>query len=80
MENFNYENRKYLNLKKIDIEKAKEIYKDYELIHYSIDNDKLLMNGFKVAKIDKRDKNKEINDVKGVLDFNTDNILSISYL
>lgn len=80
MENFNYENRKYLNLKKIDIEKAKEIYKDYEVIHYSIDNDKLLMNGFKVAKIDKRDKNKEINDVKGVLDFNTDNILSISYL
>ncbi|MBU0436991.1 hypothetical protein [Staphylococcus succinus] len=79
MEEFNYDNRKYLNLKKIDTDKVKEIYKDYEVINYSVDNDKILMNGFKVAKIDKNEKDKTINDIQGLLDFDTENILSITY-
>ena len=79
MEEFNYDNRKYLNLKKINTEKVKEIYRDYEEINFSIENDKILMNGFKVAKIDKTDKDKAINDIQGLIDFDTENILSITY-
>lgn len=80
MEKFNYDNRQHLNLKKINTEKVKEIYRDYEEISYSIENDKILMNGFKVAKIDKNDKKKKINDIKGLINFDSDDILSISYL
>ncbi|WP_436870166.1 hypothetical protein [Staphylococcus shinii] len=80
MEDFNYDNKKYLNLKKINTEKVKEIYRDYEEINFSIENDKILMNGFKVAKIDKNDKDKAKNDIQGSIDFDTENILSVSYL
>lgn len=80
MEDFNYENRKYLKLKKIDTEKVEEIYKDYEIITYSIEKDKLLMNGYKVAKIDKSEKIKDINDLKVNIDFDDESILSATYL
>lgn len=80
MKDFNYENRKYLKLKKIDTEKVEEIYKDYEIITYSIEKDKLLMNGYKVAKIDKSEKIKNINDLKVNIDFDDESILSATYL
>ncbi|MGJ8886129.1 hypothetical protein [Staphylococcus aureus] len=36
MEYFNYNNRKKLVLENVDIDKVKEVYKDYELINYAI--------------------------------------------
>lgn len=33
MEYFNYNNRKKLVLENVDIDKVKEVYKDYELIN-----------------------------------------------
>lgn len=36
MENFNYNNIKKLVLENVDIDKVKEVYKDYELLNYTI--------------------------------------------
>lgn len=38
MENFNYNNIKKLVLENVDIDKVKEVYKDYELLNYTIKN------------------------------------------
>ncbi|MCQ6817041.1 hypothetical protein NPQ37_14420 [Staphylococcus aureus] len=41
MENFNYNNIKKLVLENVDIDKVKEVYKDYELLNYTIKNQTL---------------------------------------
>lgn len=79
MENFNYDDRKYLTLNKIDTKKVQEIYKDYEVIIYSIDGNKLLMNGVKVAKVTNLDSKTIIKDLNGTINFDDDIILTVSY-
>ncbi|MGQ5218510.1 hypothetical protein ACJJAK_02230 [Staphylococcus equorum] len=79
MENFNYNDEKYLELTNVKIKKIKEIYKDYEVINYSIDNNKLLMNDIKVANITNLDSKKTIKTLKGTIDFDENNILTVSY-
>ncbi len=79
MENFNYDDRKYINLVEVKDEKVEEIYKDYENINYSIDDDNLLMNGVQVAKITNFNPERTIQNLYGIVDLNSDKILSVSY-
>ncbi|OEK64402.1 hypothetical protein AST00_10865 [Staphylococcus equorum] len=79
MENFNYNDEKYLELTNVKNKKIKKIYKDYEIINYSIDDNKLLMNDIKVAKVTNIDSKKTIKTLKGTIDFEDDNILTVSY-
>ncbi len=79
MENFNYDDRKYINLVEVKDEKVEEIYKDYENIDYSIDDDNLLMNGMQVAKIANFNPESTIQNLYGIVDLNSDKILSVSY-
>ncbi|PUZ30792.1 hypothetical protein [Staphylococcus arlettae] len=79
MENFNYDDRKYINLVEVKAEKIEEIYKDYENIDYSIDDDNLLMNGMQVAKITNFYSENTIQNLNGVVDLNSEKILSVSY-
>lgn len=79
MENFNYDDRKYINLVEVKAEKIEEIYKDYENIDYSIDDDNLLMNGMQVAKITNFNPESTIQNLYGIVDLNSDKILSVSY-
>ncbi|MEB7851273.1 hypothetical protein [Staphylococcus equorum] len=79
MENFNYNDEKCLELANVNKKKIEKIYKDYEVINYSIDNNKLLMNDIKVANITNFDSEKTIKTLKGTIDFNDDNILTVSY-
>lgn len=79
MENFNYDDRKYINLVEVKTEKIEEIYKDYEDIDYSIDDDNLLMNGMQVAKIINFNPKSTIQNLYGIVDLNSDKILSVSY-
>lgn len=79
MENFNYDDRKYINLVEVKAEKIEEIYKDYENIDYSIDDDNLLMNGMQVAKITNFYSENTIQNLIGVVDLNSEKILSVSY-
>lgn len=79
MENFNYDDRKYINLVEVKDEKIEEIYKDYENINYSIDDDNLLMNGVQVAKITNFNPESTIQNLYGIVDLNSDKILSVSY-
>ncbi|MFB2226513.1 hypothetical protein G9V12_09755 [Staphylococcus aureus] len=79
MEKFNYDNSKYLNLVELDTKKIEEIYKDYEVINYSIEADNLLMNDVQVAKIIDFDSEKPIKNLNGTVDFDKDKILSVSY-
>lgn len=79
MEKFNYDNSKYLTLEELDTKKIEEIYKDYEIVKYSIDGDNLLMNDVQVAKITNLDSEKNIKNLNGTIDFDNDDILSVSY-
>lgn len=79
MENFYYDDRKYINLVEVKAEKIEEIYKDYENIDYSIDDDNLLMNGMQVAKITNFYSENTIQNLNGVVDLNSEKILSVSY-
>ncbi|OEK29717.1 hypothetical protein HSZ48_05385 [Staphylococcus saprophyticus] len=79
MENFNYDDRKYINLVEVKAEEIEEIYKDYENIDYSIDDDNLLMNGMQVAKITNFNPESTIQNLYGIVDLNSDKILSVSY-
>lgn len=79
MENFNYNDEKCLELANVNKKKIEKIYKDYEVINFSIDNNKLLMNDIKVANITNFDSEKTIKTLKGTIDFNDDNILTVSY-
>ncbi|UXU51852.1 hypothetical protein [Staphylococcus arlettae] len=79
MENFNYDDRKYINLVEVKAEKIEGIYKDYENIDYSIDDDNLLMNGMQVAKITNFNPESTIQNLYGIVDLNSDKILSVSY-
>lgn len=79
MENFNYDDKKYINLVEVKAEKIEGIYKDYENIDYSIDDDNLLMNGMQVAKITNFNPESTIQNLYGIVDLNSDKILSVSY-
>ncbi|MCO4428022.1 hypothetical protein [Staphylococcus aureus] len=79
MEYFNYNNRKKLVLENVDIDKVKEVYKDYELINYTINNQKLYMNDYEVAKVSEKHLNENINNLRGTVNLDEKCILSLTY-
>lgn len=80
MENFNYNNRKKLVLENVDIDKVKEVYKDYELINYAIKKQTLYMNDYEVAKVSEKHLNENINNLRGTVNLDEKCILSLTYL
>ncbi|WP_223289560.1 hypothetical protein, partial [Staphylococcus aureus] len=80
MENFNYNNIKKLVLENVDIDKVKEVYKDYELLNYTIKNQTLYMNDYEVAKVSEKHLNENINNLRGTVNLDEKCILSLTYL
>ncbi len=80
MENFNYNNRKKLVLENVDIDKVKEVYKDYELLNYTIKNQTLYMNDYEVSKVSEKHLNENINNLRGTVNLDEKCILSLTYL
>ncbi|HBE7716754.1 hypothetical protein [Staphylococcus aureus] len=80
MEYFNYNNRKKLVIDNVDVDKVKEVYKDYELLNYSIKNQILYMNGYEVAKVSEKHLNENINNLRGTVNLDEKYILSLTYL
>ncbi|MCO4431299.1 hypothetical protein AXF03_13725 [Staphylococcus aureus] len=80
MEYFNYNNRKKLVLENVDIDKVKEVYKDYELINYVIKKQTLYMNDYEVAKVSEKHLNENINNLRGTVNLDEKCILSLTYL
>ncbi|MCC2080242.1 hypothetical protein KRP66_11895 [Staphylococcus aureus] len=80
MENFNYNNIKKLVLENVDIDKVKEVYKDYELLNYTIKNQTLYMNDYEVAKVFEKHLNENINNLRGTVNLDEKCILSLTYL
>ncbi|HGZ6999071.1 TPA: hypothetical protein ACOFVP_002149 [Staphylococcus aureus] len=80
MENFNYNNIKKLVLENVDIDKVKEVYKDYELLNYTIKNQILYMNDYEVAKVSEKHLNENINNLRGTVNLDEKCILSLTYL
>ncbi|HCY1681220.1 TPA: hypothetical protein O1G95_002273 [Staphylococcus aureus] len=80
MENFNYNNRKKLVLENVDIDKVKEVYKDYELLNYTIKKQTLYMNDYEVAKVSEKHLNENINNLRGTVNLDEKCILSLTYL
>ncbi|HDE7875456.1 TPA: hypothetical protein PD009_001451 [Staphylococcus aureus] len=80
MEYFNYNNRKKLVLENVDIDKVKEVYKDYELINYAIKKQTLYMNDYEVAKVSEKHLNENINNLRGMVNLDEKCILSLTYL
>ncbi|EXY01221.1 hypothetical protein [Staphylococcus aureus] len=80
MENFNYNNIKKLVLENVDIDKVKEVYKDYELLNYTIKNQTLYMNDYEVAKVSEKHLNEIINNLRGTVNLDEKCILSLTYL
>ncbi|ASC50361.1 hypothetical protein [Staphylococcus aureus] len=80
MEYFNYNNRKKLVLENVDIDKVKEVYKDYELINYAIKKQTLYMNDYEVAKVSEKHLNENINNLRGTVNLDEKCILSLTYL
>ncbi|HDE4386584.1 TPA: hypothetical protein PDK98_000855 [Staphylococcus aureus] len=80
MEYFNYNNRKKLVLENVDIDKVKEVYKDYELIDYAIKKQTLYMNDYEVAKVSEKHLNENINNLRGTVNLDEKCILSLTYL
>lgn len=80
MEYFNYNNRKKLVLENVDIDKVKEVYKDYELINYAIKKQTLYMNNYEVAKVSEKHLNENINNLRGTVNLDEKCILSLTYL
>ncbi|HEA4359738.1 TPA: hypothetical protein RW122_001872, partial [Staphylococcus aureus] len=77
---FNYNNRKKLVLENVDIDKVKEVYKDYELINYAIKKQTLYMNDYEVAKVSEKHLNENINNLRGTVNLDEKCILSLTYL
>ncbi|HAR7081835.1 TPA: hypothetical protein ACNSBD_000025 [Staphylococcus aureus] len=80
MEYFNYNDRKKLVLENVDIDKVKEVYKDYELINYAIKKQTLYMNDYEVAKVSEKHLNENINNLRGTVNLDEKCILSLTYL
>ncbi|MBT1122100.1 hypothetical protein, partial [Stutzerimonas nitrititolerans] len=80
MENFNYNNIKKLVLENVDIDKVKEVYKDYEFLNYTIKNQTLYMNDYEVAKVSEKHLNENINNLRGTVNLDEKCILSLTYL
>ncbi|HEA4021068.1 hypothetical protein AXF06_00260 [Staphylococcus aureus] len=80
MEYFNYNNRKKLFIENVDIDKVKEVYKDYELINYAIKKQTLYMNDYEVAKVSEKHLNENINNLRGTVNLDEKCILSLTYL
>ncbi|HDI1021812.1 TPA: hypothetical protein PJ799_001883 [Staphylococcus aureus] len=80
MENFNYNNIKKLVLENVDIDKVKEVYKDYELLNYTIKNQTLYMNDYEVAKVSEKHLNENINNLRVTVNLDEKCILSLTYL
>ncbi|HDJ7502284.1 TPA: hypothetical protein PRM04_000946 [Staphylococcus aureus] len=80
MEYFNYNNRKKFVLENVDIDKVKEVYKDYELINYAIKKQTLYMNDYEVAKVSEKHLNENINNLRGTVNLDEKCILSLTYL
>ncbi|HCW8334971.1 TPA: hypothetical protein OYI07_002632 [Staphylococcus aureus] len=80
MENFNYNNIKKLVLENVDIDKVKEVYKDYELLNYTIKNQTLYINDYEVAKVSEKHLNENINNLRGTVNLDEKCILSLTYL
>ncbi|HCY9739032.1 hypothetical protein NNL06_11000 [Staphylococcus aureus] len=80
MENFNYNNIKKLVLENVDIDKVKEVYKDYELLNYTIKKQTLYMNDYEVAKVSEKHLNENINNLRGTVNLDEKCILSLTYL
>ncbi|MDT3780714.1 hypothetical protein RPR92_08595 [Staphylococcus aureus] len=80
MEYFNYNDRKKLVLENVDIDKVKEVYKDYELINYAIKKQTLYMNDYEVAKVSEKHLNENINNLRDTVNLDEKCILSLTYL
>ncbi|WP_312583462.1 hypothetical protein, partial [Staphylococcus aureus] len=64
----------------VDIDKVKEVYKDYELINYAIKKQTLYMNDYEVAKVSEKHLNENINNLRGTVNLDEKCILSLTYL
>ncbi|HDE9013331.1 TPA: hypothetical protein PD563_002764, partial [Staphylococcus aureus] len=69
-----------LVLENVDIDKVKEVYKDYELINYAIKKQTLYMNDYEVAKVSEKHLNENINNLRGTVNLDEKCILSLTYL
>ncbi|MBW3855131.1 hypothetical protein G5584_14720, partial [Staphylococcus aureus] len=67
-------------LENVDIDKVKEVYKDYELINYAIKKQTLYMNDYEVAKVSEKHLNENINNLRGTVNLDEKCILSLTYL